>query len=138
VADASNQSTLRDVIQTSPEFQQIHVAESLPIPSQATDKDLSTIVQEIRRVVTNQALELKFFEEIPAPRVRSVDAVDAVFAWQSTDQGPMEMCYFVKNRGELFYIDDSSDRLLLGGVDVTAVAASSDDIAVTSLTSPAK
>ena len=38
-----------------------------------------------------------------------------------------------RNRGELFYIDDSFDRLLLGGVDVTSVAASSTDIAVTSL-----
>jgi len=96
----------------------------LPIPSQSTNRELSTMVSEIRRFVSNQALELKFFEEIPAPRVRSVDAVDAIVAWQSTDEGPVEMCYFFKDRGELFYIDDSSGRLLLRGVDVTTVVSS--------------
>ena len=128
VADSSSKSTIHGILNLpfNGVFQK--VAPSLPdsLLPQSEIRNLSFMTKEIQRVISNQALEFKFFEEIlleqledrslpPGPAV-----VDAIFAWESSD-GRMELCRYADDDGSLFYSGTSS-RPILRNADVKAVA----------------
>lgn len=130
LADASAQSTLQNAIQGSAPR---HFA---PAPEGLINGNLSKLVSQIERIVSQQKLELKFFMETTAPQLRTA-RVDNIFAWSSGDGRQMELCYYTEaGGGQLFYHDPQpgSDGPLLSGVEVTsATSATTGEFAVATL-----
>lgn len=126
--DSSSKSTIGDLLTRPWGHVFHHVAPSLSVPLALADsgRNLSVMTSRIKRVLTDQPLELKFFEEVPLDQLqgRSLPmgpaAVDAIFAWESPD-GRMELCSYTEDGGKLFY--SSSTRPILQDADVKAVAS---------------
>jgi hypothetical protein len=108
-----------------------HVADSPAIPQEMRQSSLSTLIQKMKRVVSRQSVQLRFFEEITVP-VTLPRSADYVFAWE-TRGGEIELCSYDEAQGELFY--SSSASPLLKGVELRGVAylKATEDFAVTAL-----
>ncbi|KAI9558066.1 hypothetical protein GHT06_014819 [Daphnia sinensis] len=128
--DFSVNSTIRDIIEL-PLNVTHHVAASPVIQQETRQRSLSSMVQKIKRVVSRQNVELKFFEEVAIPRSLP-PVVDDIFAWE-TAAGEIELCSYVEKEGALFY--SSSNSPLLTDVEVTGVATqrSAEGFAVAAL-----
>ncbi|KZS11248.1 putative Closca [Daphnia magna] len=116
--DFSGNSTIRDIIKL-PLNVSHHVAASPVIQQEIRQRSLSSMVQNIKRVVSRQNVELRFFEEVAVPRSLP-PVVDDIFAWE-TAAGEIELCSYVEKEGALFYGYSSSP--LLKDVEVTGVAS---------------
>jgi hypothetical protein len=76
------------------------------------------LVQKIKRVVSRQSVELRFFEEMTVPGAIPRSA-DYIYAWE-TRGGEIELCSYDEALGELFY--SSSTSPLMKGVELSGVA----------------
>jgi hypothetical protein len=128
--DSSSNSTIGDII-TLPLNASHHIAISPSIPQETRQLSLSSLVQKIKRVVSRQSAELKFFEEMELPGTLP-PAADYVYAWETKD-GKVELCSYDEAQGELFY--GSSTSPLLKGVELSGVAylKAAEDFAVAAL-----
>ncbi|XP_057379728.1 uncharacterized protein LOC130702079 [Daphnia carinata] len=128
--DLSVNSTIRDIIEL-PLNVSHHVAASPVIQQEIRQRSLSSMVQNMKRVVSRQTVELRFFEEMAVPQSLP-PVVDDTFAWE-TAAGEIELCSYVEKEGTLFY--GSSSSPLLKDVEVTGVASlrSAEGFAVAAL-----
>lgn len=115
--DSSTNSTIGDII-TLPLNATHHVADSPVIPPEMRQRSLSSLVQKIKRVVSRQSVELRFFEEMTVPGAIPRSA-DYIYAWE-TRGGEIELCSYDEALGELFY--SSSTSPLMEGVELSGVA----------------
>jgi hypothetical protein len=115
--DSSTNSTIGDII-TMPLNASHHIAISPTPPPEKRQRSLSSLVQNIKRVVSRQSTELRSFEEITVPGSLPL-AADYIYAWE-TKSGEIELCSFDEVRGELFY--GSSTSPLLKDVELRGVA----------------
>lgn len=128
--DSSTNSTIGDII-TLPLNASHHIAISPVIPQEMRQRSLSSLVQKIKRVVSRQSAELRFFEEMTIPGTLPPTA-DYIYAWE-TKSGEIELCSYDEAQGELFY--GSSISPLLKGVELSGVAylKATEDFAVAAL-----
>ncbi len=115
--DSSTNSTIGDII-TLPLNATHHVADSPVIPPEIRQRSLSSLVQKIKRVVSRQSVELRFFEEMTVTGALPRSA-DYIYAWE-TRGGEIELCSYDEALGELFY--SSSTSPLMKGVELSGVA----------------
>lgn len=132
IEDAASVSTIRDIAKGSNGTYHTAVSHVKPFNIAAEDVPLTTLVENIEKVVSHRTFELKFFEEIQLkPQISP--GIFAAHAWESSS-GTIELI-LVNDRGQVFSTQ-TSDTPVLEGVEIRGMASSSGvfgDLAIVTL-----